>query len=342
MGEHTTEAASAGGSASTSGAIDLMVRFLGWGGLGLMVAYLLNNVLTYWFDFPGVGPVFGLGDVGNPPSTFLTIIQIGLYAAALGGALWLAFQAQRALRQEAERIFSANAYLIRGCFWAVVYIGVCDGLITFLYTLDVDEAVLGDGLSRLFLNSAGRGPFLHAPLILLGFVTAAFTKTLGFHWLALLVVVGELGIVTGRFVFTFERTFMADMVRFWYSSLFLFASAHTLLEDGHVRVDVFYADMDDRAKGVVNAVGSLCLGMVLCWTILLIGTWSQASAINAPIYRLEVGQQALGAQLKYLMASLLGVFAVTMLIQFTAMLFEAVADQRGDPGKREKSSEIAH
>lgn len=34
---------------------------------------------------------------------------------------------------------------------------------------------------------------------------------------------------------------MADLVRFWYAALFLFASAYTLLEEGHVRVDVFYA-----------------------------------------------------------------------------------------------------
>ena len=31
---------------------------------------------------------------------------------------------------------------------------------------------------------------------------------------------------------------MGDLVRFWYAALF-FASAYTLKEDGHVRVDVF-------------------------------------------------------------------------------------------------------
>ena len=35
---------------------------------------------------------------------------------------------------------------------------------------------------------------------------------------------------------------------------------------------------------------------------------------------------------KYLMAGFLGVFAVTMMIQFVSMLFSSAADARNDPG----------
>jgi len=38
-------------------------------------------------------------------------------------------------------------------------------------------------------------------------------------------------IVISRFIFSYEQAFMADLVRFWYGALFLFASAYTLLED---------------------------------------------------------------------------------------------------------------
>ena len=37
---------------------------------------------------------------------------------------------------------------------------------------------------------------------------------------------------------------------------------------------------------------------------------------------------------KYLMAGFLGVFAVSMMVQFCAYLLESVADYRGDPGSR--------
>ena len=60
------------------------------------------------------------------------------------------------------------------------------------------------------------------------------------------MVAAELLIVISRFIFSYEQAFMADLVRFWYGALFLFASAYTLLEEGHVRVDVLYAAFKDR------------------------------------------------------------------------------------------------
>ena len=68
----------------------------------------------------------------------------------------------------------------------------------------------------------------------LSLIIAYFTRTLGFIWLALLIVVAELQIVVARFVFSYEQAFMADLVRFWYGAMFLFASAYTLLAEGHV------------------------------------------------------------------------------------------------------------
>ena len=87
------------------------------------------------------------------------------------------------------------------------------------------------------------------PLIALGFLTSFFTRTLGFTWLALLIVAAELGIVISRFIFSYEQAFMGDLVRFWYAALFLFASAYTLLDEGHVRVDVFYAGLPQADEG---------------------------------------------------------------------------------------------
>mgnify|MGYP002173394486 CR=1 FL=1 len=86
-------------------------------------------------------------------------------------------------------------------------------------------------------------------------------KTLGGQWLALLVVVAEMSIVVTRFVFSYEQAFQGDLVRFWYGALFLFASAYTLFEDGHVRVDVLYAGFSTRTKGIINTFGCIVLGL---------------------------------------------------------------------------------
>jgi hypothetical protein len=41
--------------------------------------------------------------------------------------------------------------------------------------------------------------------------------------------------------------------------------------------------------------------------------------------------------IKYQMAVFIGLFAITMLIQFVSYYFDAVADRRDEPGRREIS-----
>ena len=56
--------------------------------------------------------------------------------------------------------------------------------------------------------------------------------------------------------------------------------------------------------------------------------------INMPIVNFEVSQSGYGLYVKYLMASFLAVFAITMIIQFVSYFFAAVADYREEPGKQ--------
>lgn len=178
------------------------------------------------------------------------------------------------------------------------------------------------------------------PLIAVSIALASVTRTLGFYWLALLVVAAELLIVIGRFIFSYEQAFMADLVRFWYAALFLFASAYTLLEEGHVRVDVFYAGLSPRTKGILNSLGTLLFGIPLCWVILIIGAGSKQSIIISPLLSFEVTQAGFGMYVKYLMAAFLAVFAISMLTQFVSSLLDSIADIRGEPGGRDHNAHI--
>ena len=154
-------------------------------------------------------------------------------------------------------------------------------------------------------------------------------------------LVAELAIVLTRFVFSYEQAFMGDLVRFWYAALFLFASAYTLISEGHVRVDVFYAGFKNRTKGTINAVGTILLGITLCWTIIVIGLGGKSSVVYGTVSRFEVSQSGFGMYVKYMMAAFLAVFAITMLIQFVAYLFDAVADRKGRPNSRIAGTEAA-
>jgi len=46
--------------------------------------------------------------------------------------------------------------------------------------------------------------------------------------------------------------------------------------------------------------------------------------------------------IKYLMAAFLGVFAISMMLQFAGYMLEGVADWRGDPDKRKPEGTPGH
>ncbi|MEM7547312.1 MAG: TRAP transporter small permease subunit [Pseudomonadota bacterium] len=313
-----------------------MVRLLGWGMLAILAAYLINNVLVVFHGFPGAAAAFSGGGL-------MALIQAAIFVILSALAVFYVMRnPNTALRWDANRITRFNIWIIRCCFWIVLLVGIADAIIAFMRT----ENLLINFMSREMVVQFGLshfvGPYVHVPLILVGILLGSVTRTLGFTWLALMIVAAELLIVISRFVFSYEQALMGDLVRYWYAALFLFASAYTLLDEGHVRVDVFYAGMSPRGKGKVNAFGSIFLGITTCWVIIAIGLGSKTSIINSPIANFEVTQTGgTGMFIKYQMAAFLAIFAVTMLIQFVSYLFEAVADMRDEPGKRETSA-ISH
>lgn len=309
----------------------IAARLVAWTMLALLFGFLVNNVLIVGFGFPGLSG--WLSGTATPR----TWVQVGTYAACIAAAvMFVLATSERALRWDARGIHRFNVYLIRALFWAVLLVGVVDTTIAFMRVEKLLELFVDDTTVKSLNLSRYVGINIHLPLIALAFVIAMFTRTLGFHWLALLIVAAELLIVVSRFVFSYEQALMGDLVRYWYAALFLFASAYTLFDDGHVRVDVLYAGFGATRRGFVNAFGTILLGISTCWVILAVGLGSKQSIINAPVVNFEITQTGgVGMFVKYQMAAFLGLFAATMLIQFVSYFLESVADWRDEPGHRD-------
>ena len=316
-----------------------LVRIFGWANLALMAAFLINTYLTFFIGLPGTGSLLGWQSHGEPNAWMW--LQVAIYLALPGGACWHVLRTPgRSLRADAKAISDANAFIIRAAFWVVLLVGLADAAVSFLRVEGLLPGLFGDELALDLGRSQFRGRWVHLPIAAIGIFIATRTRALGFVWLSLLVVGAELLIVFSRFVFSYEQAFMSDLVRFWYAALFLFASAYTLLEGGHVRVDVLYAGFGRRTQGRIDSVGSIVLGMTMCWTILLVGMWGKASVINGPLLIYETTQTGFGMYVKYFMAGFLGLYAVTMMIQFVSSLFEAVADMRSEPGHEDHAAGI--
>ena len=311
-------------------------RIFAWSTVLLTGAYTLNCYLTFWQDWPGILPFLGLGGTVDT----LAVAQLAIYAAAILLAIFYVLRSTDSmLRRDSEIMNGIVTYTIRAAFYAVLFIGIVDMVISFLRVENMLPAVVGKDLAEQLGRPVFRGTYVHMPLIGLAVIVAAFKRNIGFVWLALLVVIAELQIVIFRFIFDYEQAFMGDLVRFWYAGLFLFASAYTLLEDGHVRVDVLYAGFTNKTRGFINAWGSIILGIVFCWVILGVGMWTKTSIITSAVVGFEVSQSGFGMYVKYLMAGFLGIFAATMMVQFSSYLLESLADYRGDPGGRERVGE---
>ncbi len=320
----------------------IAIRIVALGIIAAMFAFLINNYLTIWQDWPGIRSLFShLGWFsaadGKPlAGGALTQgwIQLLLYVALIGIVIVYALtNARQPLRVDSTYLSAMAAFIIRAAFWSVLLIGLVDAVISFMRVEGFLASVFGQKMEINLGLSEFRGTYVHCPLIAVSLFIAAFTRSLGFTWLALLVVVAELQIVIARFIFSYEQAFMGDLVRFWYAALFLFASAYTLTKEGHVRVDVLYAGFSERGKAWANATGCLLLGIPMCWVILAMGMAGKATVINSPLLSFETSQSGFGLYVKYLMAGFLAVFAISMMIQFTSYFLSAIADLRSEPDK---------
>lgn len=316
--------------------IALVLRFLALSIVSVMLVFLVNNYLNFGLRWPGLPTFFahqGWFGLDGPDEALTQAlatrgwIQFISYLGALAAsACFVLITRHRSLRADSALLSRLAAYIIRAAFWSVFIIGLADIIISFLRVEELLVPLVGEELAENLGRSQFRGLYVHYPLLLLSCVIALFNRSLGFIWLTLLVVLAQFQIVISRFIFSYEQPFMGDLVRFWYAALFLFASAYTLVQEGHVRVDVLYSRFNKPAKAWVNSVGTLLLGLPLGWMILVTGMWDKTSSINSPLFSFEVTQSGYGLYVKYLMVGFLAVYAVSMIIQFTGYFLDHAAD----------------
>ena len=329
---------------SENNKLSIYLRVLSYSVLAFTLAFLINNLFTVWGGWPGIKKVFSHYDLfgykqKSLESSDLTYgyIQILIYVVCILSVIFYVFKTYSQTLVDDSKILSKfSAYLIRGSFWAVFLVGLADFIISFMVVERLWEAIFSPEVKAFMVKAPERITYIHFPIILVSFIIGYFTKSVGFIWLAVLVVLSEFVIVLSRFVFSYEQAFQGDLVRFWYAALYLFASAYALIHEGHVRVDVLYSSFSEKKKAWTNMVGSALLGVPLCLIVLFLGLNGKASIINGPVVAFEVTQQGSnGLYLLYLMAVYLAVFAVTMLLQFTSyfmssshkIIFNNIEDQ---------------
>ena len=144
-------------------------------------------------------------------------------------------------------------------------------------------------------------------------------------WLILIVVTLEFALVVARYLFSLGSSWASETVIYAHAALFLLAAAWTLQANGHVRVDIFYAEAKPRTKALVDLVGAvvflLPFAAVLLWLSMPYATRSWAI--------LERSQEASGLPLVFLLKTLIPIFALLMGLQGVAQIIRSTAILQG-------------
>ena len=165
------------------------IRAVSWALLAMLLALLTNNVLNISFE---IDTELRL----NNPLPVLTYL-IPIFVAFL----FARRTPSTALRTDADRIHRLNLYLVRSLFWGVFLVGMADVAVAFLRVEGLADGLLWEGAAKDLNKPFFVGLKIHVPLLVFGFILGAITRTAGFLWLALLIVIAELAIVVSRFVF---------------------------------------------------------------------------------------------------------------------------------------------
>lgn len=322
----------------------MALRVVGYAATAFCLLFIFNNFLIFWQDWPGIDlffahyGLFWVEPLSSPlQGNILTLgwIQLLVYCGSIVASIFFVLKfPSRSLQADSETLSLLSAYIIRSAYWSILLVGIADITLSFMRIEGFIQALFGLEVANDLGRASYRAIHIHYPLLAAGFTIGLFNRSLGFIWLAFLIVIAELLIVIARFVFSYEQAFMGDLVRFWYAGLFLFASAYTLIEEGHVRVDILYAGFSERGKAWANTFGSLALGLPVCWIILIYGMWGKSNLINAPLLSYEVTQNGYGMFVKYIMAGFLMVYAVSMMIQFIGYFLSNASVLLNEPAHR--------
>ena len=140
-------------------------------------------------------------------------------------------------------------------------------------------------------------------------------------WLVLVVVLLQFALVLVRYLFGLGSIWLSETVIYAHAAVFMLAAAWTLRAEGHVRVDIFYAEASTRTRAFIDFVGAI----LLLLPFMLVLLWLSVPYAARSWAILEHSQETSGLPLVFVLKTLIPVFAVLMALQGLAQAIRAAA-----------------
>lgn len=148
-------------------------------------------------------------------------------------------------------------------------------------------------------------------------VNAAIGRTAA--WGCLYIVLAEFALVVMRYALGIGSIRLQESVMYAHAAVFMLAAAWVLQSDGHVRVDIFYAQARPRVKAAVDLLGTLIFLAPFAVAILLLSIPYAARSWKL----LERSPEASGLPFVYLLKTLIPLFALLLGLQGIAQAIRA-------------------
>ena len=130
-------------------------------------------------------------------------------------------------------------------------------------------------------------------------------------------------VVVLRYVFDIGFIWLQESVTWMHAVVFMLGAAYTLQRDEHVRVDVFYREVDARRKAIIDIVGVIVFLLPLC---VYLG-WASSDFVAASWKLREASRESGGLPYPMvpLLKSVLILMPVTLGLQGIALLMRSAA-----------------
>lgn len=138
-------------------------------------------------------------------------------------------------------------------------------------------------------------------------------------WLCLFIVVAQFVVVLMRYGAGFGSAKLTESIFYAHAALFMLAAAWTLRENGHVRVDIFYADARPRRKAMVDLLGALLLLIPFALSLFILSLPYVARSWSI----LERSRETSGLPFVYLLKTLIPIFALSLVLQGVSQAIRA-------------------
>ena len=157
----------------------------------------------------------------------------------------------------------------------------------------------------------------------------AINRTVGriVSWSILVIVLLQFAVVIMRYVFGSGSVWVQETITYVYATSFMATAGYALLRDGQVRVDIFYREASQRAKAVVDILGTL----VFLWPVTGLLLWVASPYVVRSFAILEGSRETSGLPFVYLLKAEILLFAGLLALQGLSLLLRSTLILAGRP-----------